>query len=473
MTLREQIPERFWGMFQSQNRYIYIESLLLIYDEYLYNDYFLTKDTCIQLLTDHFSNRSVDVSADAIVEDGTGAMSVNNQNDDGEPVAAKILNRLLFFGWLRKVEDYSRFKTNIVIPDYASMFLDVFQRLAHPEENEADLYIQNIYTNVYSFYHDRKSGVELLKTARINISRLNRSLQDLLHNMDEFFARLLAQETYEKLLTEHLEVFVEDAVNRKYGVLKTGDNFYFYKNDIKTLLRAISEDEERKTMLARRMTADGKMTENEAEAEIEELLEACERGISNMEKRISYIDSEYSKYIKATVSRLEYLLNNDDNTRGLVTELLNLLGRPAETQAGKDRKTALTKSVAEKINFHDLTVVSQDSFYKKRSRRVFEETLTEDVEQEELTRDQVLRMNKISNRYSADDIEQFIFKRLEAEESFETSADTVADESDFELLILAYDYAIRRNSPFKVELSDRGMIETGKFRYPKLVFHRK
>lgn len=470
MNIREQIPERFWGIFQSQNRYIYIESLLLIYDEYLYNDYFLTKDTCIQLLGDHFSNRTVDVSADQI----TGETS----SEEGESMAAKILNRLLFFRWLRKVEDYSNFKTNIVIPDYASLFLDVFVRLTRPEENEADLYIQNIYTNVYSFYHDRKSGVELLQTARFNISRLNRSLQDLLHNMDEFFAKLLAQETYEKLLTEHLEIFVEDAVNQKYGMLKTGDNFYRYKNDIKTLLREVSADESRIELLKRRMSADGKKTMEEAQAEIEELLESCERGMMNMEKRIAHIDSEYSKYVRATVSRLEYLLSSDDNTRGMITEILNLMGKPAESAARKDWKKRLIRDTSETLNFHDLTILTQDSFYKKRSRRVFEDTMEVEEVQEELTRDQVLRMNKIKQRYSTEDIERFVFQHLDAGEAmlgegYETSAETVQSEADFELLILAYDYAIRRNSPFTVELTDRGMIETERYRYPKLVFRRK
>jgi len=63
------IPEQFWSLFKSRNRYIYMESLLLIYEEYLYNDYFLSKETCIQLLADCFSNRLVDISADDTEED--------------------------------------------------------------------------------------------------------------------------------------------------------------------------------------------------------------------------------------------------------------------------------------------------------------------------------------------------------------------------------------------------------------------
>lgn len=452
----EQIPERFWGLFISQNRYIYIESLVLIYEEYLYNDYFLTKDTCIQILADYFSKRVVDVSADIIEEE-------ENRTAEKEPVATKILNRLLYFRWLKKVEDYSNFKTNIVIPDYASMFIDVFNRLNHPEESEADLYIQNVYTNIYSFYHDRKAGIELLKTARVNTSRLNRSLQDLLHNMDDFFEKLLVQNTYQKLLTEHLEIFVEDAVNKKYSLLKTNDNFYIYKNDIRSLLRHIAEEEERRIRLKNKMIMEGKSAE-EAEQEIAEVLDAIERGIVNMEKRITSIDLEYSKYIKATVSRLEYLLNNDDNTRGTIIDLLHLIG--------EGNKNEIITEVSKKINFHDLTIVSQKSFYKKKQRKIFEETLQSDEVFEELTRDQVLDLNKINGRYTSEDIECFVFNHME-NDVFATDKFMLENEKQFELLILAYDYGIRKRSPYSVVESEEGFVTSGNYRYPKLTFCKK
>lgn len=107
------IPQSFWGLFQSQNRYIYMESLMLLYDEYLYNDYFLTRETCIQLLADYFANRFVDISAD----------EEEDEMDKTEPMATRILYRLIRFSWLKRLEDYSSFTTNIVIPEYASALL--------------------------------------------------------------------------------------------------------------------------------------------------------------------------------------------------------------------------------------------------------------------------------------------------------------------------------------------------------------
>ncbi len=448
------IPQQFFRLFYSRNRYIYMESLMILYDEYLYNDYFITKETCIQLIAEHFSDRIVDITADD--EEG--------EQEAYEPMATKILNRLIRFSWLKKVEDYSSFKTNIVILDYASLFIEVFKKLSNPDQNDTDLYIQNVYTNIFSFYHDNKVGMEILRTAMVNITRLNRSLQDMLHNMDQFFSSLLEKKNYEELLKEHLDIYVETIVNKKYSLLKTSDNFYIYKNDIKKILRSLQEDESRLSLLKQKVAAEGKKAE-EVESEFLDLIYQIERGIINMENRISHIDSEHSKYVRATVSRLEYLLSSDDSVKGNVVALLNKLG--------SDKRDELINKVAEVIRINDLTITSADSLYKKRGKRkVFEETVeTEEKTEEELSKEDILRMNKNKNRYSKTQIEQFVFKRME-NGIYRTKEHPIDSEEEFELLILAYDYSLRRNSPFRVVKGKGDKISGKKYTYPDLVFER-
>ncbi len=449
-----QLPQQFWTVFSSRNRYIYMEALLAIYDEYLYNDYFLTKETCIQLIAEHFSDRIVDISADDEEQD----------TDSMEPMATKILNRLIRFSWLKRVEDYSSFKTNIIIPDYASTFIETIKKVSNPDAEEQDLYIQNVYTSIYSFYYDTKAGLELLKAAMINTTRLNRSLQDMLHNMDQFFGALLEKDNYEDLLLEHLNGYVETIVNRKYRLLKTSDNFYIYKNDIKRLLRVISEDEDRINLLKHKLMAEGKQEENILQ-EFARVLDEIEHGIINMEKRISHIDAEHSKYIKATVSRLEYLLSSDDSMQGNVIALLNLM-----SEAGGQK---LYPQVTSVFLLNDHTVITPDSFYKKRGKRKqFEDTVELEVEkEEELSKEDILRINQNKHRYSKAQIEAFILERMQGG-SFCTRDQEIDNDEDFELLVLAYDYSMRRTSPFHVVPGERGTITCGKYSYPDIIFEK-
>lgn len=447
------IPQEFWKLFRSCNRYIYIESLLTIYEDYLYNDYFLTKETCIYLLSEHFEGRLIDVSAD----------DEEMETDVNEPTSMQIMNKLTSFGWLRKVEDYVNFKTNIVIPEYAAVFIEAFLKLDHPDDQEADIEIQNIFSNLYSFYHDTKLGIELLSSAKQNASKLNRSLQNMLHNMDRFFETLLEKTTYEEVLAEHLEVFVETEVNRKYGLLKTSDNFYKYKNDIKDLLIQLQQDENRLYLLKRKMMAEKPdMTSEQIDMEYNDLIYEIDRSIGNMENRIAHIDAEHSKYIRVTVSRMEYLLSRDQNLKGNLITLLNLIG--------KREDGILTGQIREKIQLNDLTIPSEDSFYKKREKKIqVEEEETEEYVEEELTKEEILRANKSKNRYSKAQIESFILDHM-TEGIYRVKDHPINSMREFELLVLAYDYSYRTKSPFELEAGTDEMMISGSFRYPNGVF---
>ncbi|MDO5292126.1 MAG: DUF5716 family protein [bacterium] len=452
MERLKEIPEQFFGLFQSKNRYIYMEALLLIYEEYLYNDYFLSKETCIQLLHDRFNNRIFDLSEEEeMVAEKT------------EPVATQIFAKLLYFKWLRKVEDYQTFKTNVVIPDYASIFIEAMIKIKEPGQNETDIYIQNVYTNIYSFYHDKKAGIELLKTAMVNTSNLNRALQDMLHNMDKFFESLLQKDSYENLLEEHLYGYVESIVDRKYSLLKTSDNFYIYKNDIKTLLRAIQEDDERLNLLKRKMILEG-THEGDVEEQISEMIDAVERGIGNMERRIAYIDSEHTKYVRATVRRLEYLLNNDENMTGRVVNVLNLFSNQNQEQ--------LLGEIAKKIKIHDHTMFGKDLMYTKRGRRKsFEETVEVLEEAKMLTKEEILLANRKKHRFSKEQIEIFVADNM-SEGQFDTAKTPITSDEEFELLILAYDHSLRKKSPYTVEATGE-LITTESYSYPRMTFRKR
>lgn len=102
-----------------------------------------------------------------------------------EPVSTRILNWLVRTKWLRRLEDYSTGVTNIVIPDYAAVMIDAFERLSG-EEEDTEIYIQNIYAILFSYRMEPAKNERLLHTALVNTKRLNKALQDMLHNMDKF-----------------------------------------------------------------------------------------------------------------------------------------------------------------------------------------------------------------------------------------------------------------------------------------------
>lgn len=466
MQLRFEIPDKFWGLFRSVNREAYMEALLNINEEYQYSNYFLTREVCIQVLSDMYIKKHFQLKQE---EDET-------EFDLLETPASRTLKWLLRTGWLKKLEDYNTLATNIVIPDYAAIFIDAFERLGSEDMEETEIYIQNVYATLFSFKNDSRVNLSMLRTALVNTRRLNKALQDMLHNMDKFFGRLLDQQSYHDLLKEHLEGYVEEIVRKKYHILKTSDNFYIYKTDIKKCLCDMRENEEWIGMVRERSKAMG-----DTKDDVVDLLDMIERGFDDIEHRISNMDKEHTKYVRATVTRLNYLLSGETDTKGLVVQLLNQMSAAVteeqntqvENRGNGYSYEEMLQLTGERMNMSLLEMLSEKSLYKRRRpREDFISQMAEDETIEDLNREDVLKLNRILQRYSKQEIEAFIEEHMK-DDVMDVEKLKIADEESFEKLILAYDYSTRRNSKYIVLEEDTPQIENGCYKYPALKFVRR
>lgn len=466
MQLRFEIPDKFWGLFRSVNREAYMEALLNINEEYQYSNYFLTREVCIQVLSDMYIKKHFQLKQE---EDET-------EFDLLETPASRTLKWLLRTGWLKKLEDYNTLATNIVIPDYAAIFIDAFERLGSEDMEETEIYIQNVYATLFSFQNDSRVNLSMLRTALVNTRRLNKALQDMLHNMDKFFGRLLDQQSYHDLLKEHLEGYVEEIVRKKYHILKTSDNFYIYKTDIKKCLRDMRENEEWIGLVRERSKAMG-----DTKDDVVDLLDMIERGFDDIEHRISNMDKEHTKYVRATVTRLNYLLSGETDTKGLVVQLLNQMSAAVteeqntqvENRGNGYSYEEMLQLTGERMNMSLLEMLSEKSLYKRRKpREDFISQMAEDETIEDLNREDVLKLNRILQRYSKQEIEAFIEEHMK-DDVMDVEKLKIADEESFEKLILAYDYSTRRNSKYIVLEEDTPQIENECYKYPALKFVRR
>ena len=454
MQLRNEIPDTFWSLFRSVNRDIYIEALLCINEEYQYNNYFLTREVCIQVLGDMNARKRFKLQWE---ENET-------EFDMLETPSSRILNWLLKTGWLKRIEDYQTLVTNIVIPDYSAVFIEAFERLSSEDMQDTEIYIQNVYATLFSFKNDSRANLGMLRTALVNTKRLNKALQDMLHNMDKFFARLLEQNNYEDLLREHLDGYVEEIVQKKYHILKTSDNFYIYKMDIKKCLHDMREDEEWIEEIRTRAAQMG-----DTKDDVLDLLDQIERGFDDIEHRIANMDKEHAKYVRATVTRLNYLLSGETDTKGLVVQLLNRMSQTEDAQ----EQDAMIRETGERMNLSLLEILSEKSLYKRRRPRTdFISKMAPDQALPDLDKDDVLKLNRIQMRYSRSQIEEFIESYMDGE-VMDASKISLMDEEAFEKLILAYDYSTRKNSKYMVLEEEPDQIENGSYNYPALKFVRR
>ena len=437
----------------------YIEALLIINEEYQYQSYFLSREACVRILSEYFSQKKLQIQRE---ENET-------ELDLLETPANRILNWLLKSRWLKKLEDYYAQVTNIMIPDYAAVFIEAFEKLTSQEMDDTEVYIQNVYAILFSLRQDPNANIGLLKTALYNTRRLNKSLQDMLHNMDRFFDSLLQQQFYGDLLKDHLEGYVEEIIHRKYHILKTSDNFYIYKSDIKQWIRQMQQDYDWMMGLAQREGQARADRQKETDIqEILDILERIDRGFDDIERRIANMDREHMKYVKATVARLNYLLNQEGSMQGMVVQILNQISRREQPEED-------LKKVAEQINLSGFQTLNEKSLYRRRApKKNFIENLQPQAEQKELSREDILRLNQIHHRYSRQQVEEFLELHADPQGTIQITEDTVKSDEDFEKLILAYDYAGKKNSKYRL-LPNQGEKEpktadNGRYCYPRLTF---
>ena len=450
MNFAYDIPDSFWSLFRSVNRESYMEALLKINEEYEYNNYYLSKEVCLQVLNDCNEGKRIWLSPEEF----------ETETDLLETPPNRILNWLIRTGWLKKLEDFGTLTTNIIIPDYAAVFLNAFEELIHPSMDETNIYIQNVYATLFSFKNDPRMNLSMLKTAMVNTRRLNKALQDMLHNMDQFFDRLLKQKSYGDILSEHLEGYVEEIVKKKYHILKTNDNFYLYKMDIKKCLKEMRED----SVWLERVQAKAEAEEINQE-DVLDMLDTIERGFDDIEHRISNMDKEHSKYIRATVTRMNYMLNGESDMKGLMIQLLKHL------EDGSKSEKRL-QDVGNRMNLSSFEILSEKSLYKRRKRKDFASGMEAEEENKELSREDVLKMNKIQTRYTRQEIEEFLEQYMK-EDHLDVKDISIEDDEDFEKLILAYVYCTRRDSKYKVLERDDKQLDNGRYRYPALTFVRR
>ena len=155
--------------------------------------------------------------------------------------------------------------------------------------------------------------------------------------------------------------------------------------------------------------------------------------------------------------------------KGLVIRLLNHLS----ATEGKEERDRETERISALINLSQTAVLSEKSLYKRRRpKQDFAEGLTPEEETTELSGEEILRLNRIRNRYSRKQIETFILEKMK-DGRLEVREDTITSPEDFEKLILAYDTSVRKDSPYRVREQEAEIIDNGKYRYPGLVFERK
>lgn len=178
------------------------------------------------------------------------------------------------------------------------------------------------------------------------------------------------------------------------------------------------------------------------------------------------MDKEHSKYVRATVTRLNYLLSEESDRKGLLISLLNQL-RESDDADGNEKKI---EEIARHMNLSAYEVLSENPLFKRRRRKKFTDELAADDAEEELSKEDILKINRIMHRFSKEEVISFLEEHMTGDTCY-TEDLHLSGDAEFEKLILAYDLAMRKNGPFEVMVEERTVTD-GRYSYPVMTFVR-
>lgn len=446
------LPDNLFNLFASSNvnRDIYFKTLMILFEEYKNKSDILTREECSSLIIEKFERDLFLFQK----EEGLDEESLNNEIE----YSNKILTNLIRAEWLSEDHDTQRMVREITMPTYSSEILGAFYRIMHPNEEETEHYIFDIYSNLNSVLGEEASvKYSCLINAENKSSALRRSLQDILHNIKKLYEVLMEKQVLSGIMDEHFENYTINIVDKSYHRLKTENNLYKYRQKIMSMVNQIRFDEKlQDEIIDFAISRKSYNSREEAFESIRESIDNIKNVFDNIEKNITNIDIRHRRYVNTAVARVQYLQTRD---KDLKDNLLRLL-----KQLSKD--DSVVEEISKEIKIKDTRVFNGD-----RSFRMPPERKKYNNEEEKVTRHKPMDIEEIKSRiilpkYKVKDIEDFALSLVKSNITKVSDIDYV-DDDIFDKLLLAYDYGIKRGKKkFGIRLIDDRTIIIGKYKMP-------
>jgi len=468
MRLFDIIPNNLFNIFYSENRDIYAEALLAIWKGYKNSSYILSRDECATILYTHFDSKlleyqdeNADGSADGTVEEKSMAV-----------YAKKILRNLIRYGWIEENDELEELETYISIPVYSSEILEAITNILEPNNYETDKCVTNVYLNMKEIGIDSQNDWLFLLNAYQNTQKLNRLLQDMLHNMKMFYNNLLKQITISNLFKEHFDEYIDSMVYRKYHSLKTEDNLFKFRTEIVKKANELLYNDNTQNTITNQLMKKNNVTHEEALDSILIYLDEIKDTFETIDSRIQQVDRKHTQYLRATIDRMNYLKNREKDFKG---NLIRVIKNLADSESSDRHINAINDN----LSFNYMKVLSQSSYYKIPIKKAKFNPQPLQIDTNEFE-DMIEGRNKVIDQQKAKESylysEKFVYSFLQEKFGDNNTINTrdfiLRDDSEFIKLILALRLTRKKNAEFYAEVKDNYIINNN-YKIPEIIIGRK
>jgi hypothetical protein len=452
------IPDNFFSVLVSKNKEIYLDALFVIRKAYKHH-IFIKKDDLVSMIISTLEDRLLYLEDEEVPEE-----------KNLSSMAHFILRKLEASGWIQQEFVTSSFEDYINLNSYAIKILNLLYELINEGTKEYNQYVYSTYAALKTADENRDDYIyNALLTAYQNTEKLMDELKDLLSNIRRYHQGLFNQNEVSEVLKEHLDKFKQLISDKIIHPLKTFDSVPRFRAPILLIVKEWLIDNSVIDKLVQSAMSRRQYSSNEeAKDAIINMLTSIIDIYESIDKILQEIDKKNNIYIKASVEKVQYLLNTDRSIKGKIIELLQSRGR----FNGIDMSTIM----GAEVNLYEVNYVDQQSLYSNPRRRIRDPEkdirLNKNKNNKEFKKAEEDFEELIKNSFTHDRIMQFMKKQFKERMQIESCDLRLEEIEDFVMTILGTLKHEEVKIFYSVEILKDYIFVDG-YRLPKLKFIRK
>ncbi|MDO4552338.1 MAG: DUF5716 family protein, partial [Bacillota bacterium] len=351
----------------------------------------------------------------------------------------------------------------------ARKLLDLLYSFTDESAAEYNSYVYATYSVLHTADQERNEFVyNAFLTAYDNTIKLVDELKNLYHNIRRYHQNLNDYATANQVLQGHFDEYKVLLMDRIYHPLKTLDAVPRFKMPILQIINAWLEDRSIRDRIAEQALLRGKyQSEEEAAEDIILKLSEISDMYEGMDHMLEEIDKKNAAYTRASIEKMQYLLNTDRSIKGKLTELL-MATASIENEGLKER-------MGEAVRLSRQGYLSEASLFVRRSRARIRSQKPMELAQtgenfaaEEMA-DFIDRARKL---YGNKRVLGYMNTLLSEKDSVESKEIALNNDEEFILLMLGALKRGEKGVPYDVRFSE-GYVDSGGYRIPEMCISRK
>ncbi len=452
------VPENLFSLLSSKNKDIYLEGLFVIRKAYK-QEMLIKRDDMAIMLIANLENRMMNLDD----EDYSGERNLSS-------AAYFLLRRFEETGWIEKEDITNSFDVYINIPDYSIKILNALYEIIDITPREYNSYVYSTYSLLKTSNEEKNGYIfNALRKAYDNTHELLDELKSLLNNIRRYHSMLSDQSQVKGILQEHFNGFKELIDDKIYHPLKTFDSVPRFKTPIINILKSWMYDNEVINLMIdsamlRNTYEDKEKVRDDIISMMGEIIDIYER----IDSLLIEIDRKKAAYTRASVEKLQYLLNTDRSIKGKIIEILKRVSEDSDEELINELQTSINAFPQKFIDEYSLYYRAKRKFKIKSEPMA----LNKKIDEEALLKELDDFKERVRNTFSHKRVMDFMKLKFGDKQELLSSEIEIKDDEEFIMLILGALKYDETGSFYNLQYQNNYEYRNG-YRIPDMIFTKK